>query len=143
LPGTIATIKRDKLQYIRELWRRWSPGVSPDDPQIDDAIRTLAGGDSLRQAILYYRYFFNPLYIPFGRKPIKNLWHLFRRKKLPCLIIVGGDDECIAKEVFKNSTNGYPHPQTKLMEIAGAGHFTHYEKPEHFNRAMLDFLEQG
>jgi epoxide hydrolase 4 len=142
LPGTIAKIKRDKLEYIRTLWSRWSPAIPANDPQLEDVVRTLDSADSLRQAILYYRYFFNPLYIPFGRKPIKTLWHVFRRQKMPCLIIYGADDGCIGKEMFINSANGYPHPQTKLLEIPGAGHFTHYEKPEEFNRAMLEFIEQ-
>lgn len=143
LPGVIARIKRDKLEYIRTLWSRWSPAVAPNDPQLEEVIRTLDTGDCLKQGILYYRYLFNPLYIPFGRKPIQQLRHLFRAKALPCLILVGTNDNCIGKEVFKNSEKGYPHPKTRLMEIPNAGHFTHYEQPEAFNRAMIDFLEQA
>ena len=141
-PGVVATIQQQKLAYIRTLWSRWSPGVPPNDAQAEDVVATLGTGDCLRQAILYYRYFLNPLYIPFGHHPLRLLWHLFRKKPMPCLIIVGVDDGCIGREIFKGSANGYPHPLTRLLEIPGAGHFTHYEAPEAVNRALLDFIEQ-
>jgi 3-oxoadipate enol-lactonase len=60
------------------------------------------------------------------------------RLRMPTLVVTSDEDRlyppALAREMARRI------PGAELVEIAGAGHITNIERPEAFNRAVLDFL---
>jgi 3-oxoadipate enol-lactonase len=56
----------------------------------------------------------------------------------PTLLIVGEHDVIAPPAVMKMFQSYIPH--ARLAEVAGAGHSVYFEKPEAFNRIVLEFL---
>jgi len=142
LPGAARRIRRGGLGYIRELWRRWSPELAPDHPQLRRTLEALAPPGALERAITYYRYALNPMYLPLSRTPLRQGRLLRMRKPVPALVVAGARDGCIGDEVFRGSEREYPHPCTRLAILEQAGHFMHLDAPEPFRDLVLDFLRQ-
>ena len=139
VPGSIAWVRLRKLASIRTLWKRWSPGLSPEHPQLQETLRILSCGKSLKNAVLYYRYALNPLYGFMGSSPLKTLKLLLNPKGLPCLTIYGINDGCMIPQVFKGSELAFSHPLSRTVAIPQAGHFVHLDKADVFNQVLLDF----
>jgi 3-oxoadipate enol-lactonase len=59
--------------------------------------------------------------------------------RTPTLLIVGEHD-VIAPPALMKIFQGYV-PHARLAEVAGAGHSVYFEKPEAFNRNVLEFLK--
>lgn len=141
LPRVMTKIRRDGLDYIRELWERWSPDISYPNSHCERTIAILKQGDCLENGISYYRHMFNPLYqFRGGAKPIRQMQLLLKKRELPCLMVVGSNDQCIGAEVFKDGERSYPNAATELVCVDGAGHFVHFEKPREFNEIMQGFI---
>ena len=60
------------------------------------------------------------------------------RRCSPTLLIVGEHDEIAPPAVMKMFQSYIP--RARLAEVAGAGHSVYFEKPEAFNRIVLEFL---
>lgn len=58
---------------------------------------------------------------------------------IPVLIIVGSEDELTPPEEAESLRSGIPG--ARLRVIKDAGHLSNVEQPEHFNKALLDFIE--
>ncbi|MGE0387843.1 MAG: alpha/beta fold hydrolase [Gammaproteobacteria bacterium] len=56
----------------------------------------------------------------------------------PALFVVGDEDELMPPALVQAAHRTVPGSQ--LLVMPGAGHSTYFEKPEIFNRAVLDFL---
>jgi pimeloyl-ACP methyl ester carboxylesterase len=66
---------------------------------------------------------------------------LINRAGIPVLIIWGSDDETIS---MKNGMRFHRKIETStLVCLNGVGHVPHWEKPEEFNRLVLDFIKQA
>lgn len=143
IPGSIAWVRFRKFAYIRKLWKRWSPDLSPEHPQLKETLQVLSQGQSLKNAILYYRYALNPVYAAMGGSYVRTLKALVSPKRLPCLTVYGENDGCMVPKAFQGSEAAFPHPLSKTLSIPKAGHFVHLEKPEAFNRALMDFIEKS
>lgn len=61
-----------------------------------------------------------------------------RGLQAPTLLIVGEHD-VIAPPAIMKTFQSYI-PQASLAEVAGAGHSVYFEKPQEFNRLVLEFL---
>lgn len=61
-----------------------------------------------------------------------------RALRVPTLLIVGEHDVITPPSIIKMFQAYIPH--ARLVEVAGAGHSVYFEKPEIFNRAVLEFL---
>jgi 3-oxoadipate enol-lactonase len=61
-----------------------------------------------------------------------------RGLRAPTLLIVGEHD-VIAPPAIMKMFQSYI-PQARLAEVAGAGHSVYFEKPQEFNRLVLEFL---
>ncbi len=140
LPGACAQIRRDDFAYIRTLWRRWSPGLEPNHPQLERVIACLRRPRVLEQATAYYRALINPAQLLGAPEPLTQLRLMFSAKPWPALILVGSEDECIGPEMYCGGEKAFPHPDSRQEVLPGVGHFLHLEQPEGFNRRVLDFL---
>lgn len=140
-PKVIAQIQNDGLDYIRELWERWSPDLDYPNAHCEETIALLKQGNALANGIGYYRHMFNPWYIfRGGSQPVRQMKLLLKKRSVPCLMVVGENDACIGIEVFDDGEKSYPHANTKRVGVPGAGHFVHFEKPEFFSEVLEEFL---
>jgi 3-oxoadipate enol-lactonase len=62
-----------------------------------------------------------------------------RALQTPTLLIVGEHDVIAPPAVMKMFQTYIPH--ARLAEVGGAGHSVYFEKPEAFNRTVLEFLK--
>jgi 3-oxoadipate enol-lactonase len=63
-----------------------------------------------------------------------------RALQTPTLLIVGEHDVIAPPAVMKMFQTYIPH--ARLAEVAGAGHSVYFEKPEAFNRTVLEFFKE-
>jgi len=61
-----------------------------------------------------------------------------RALQTPTLLIVGEHDVIAPPAIMKTFQGYIPHAH--LAEVAGAGHSVYFEKPEEFNRIVLEFF---
>ncbi|HYL37398.1 MAG TPA: alpha/beta hydrolase [Bryobacteraceae bacterium] len=61
-------------------------------------------------------------------------------KKIPVLFIVGEQDQLIPPPIIEAMHKQMPGSQ--LVKVPGAGHSVYFEKPDDYNRILLDFLNQ-
>jgi pimeloyl-ACP methyl ester carboxylesterase len=61
-----------------------------------------------------------------------------RALRTPVLLVVGEHDVITPPSMIKMFQSYIPH--ARLAEVAGSGHSVYFEKPEAFNRLVLDFL---
>lgn len=59
----------------------------------------------------------------------------------PCLLIWGAEDRLIPRTVGERLAEALP--KAKLVTVPGAGHNPMWEKPEVFNRLLLEFFAEG
>ncbi len=60
------------------------------------------------------------------------------RIDIPTLVIVGGEDRVIPPQAGRDLAAKIPG--AKLVEIAAVGHISYMERPDEFNRPILDFI---
>jgi 3-oxoadipate enol-lactonase len=60
--------------------------------------------------------------------------------RTPTLLIVGEHDVIAPPAIMKMFQSYIPH--ARLVEVAGAGHSVYFEKPEAFNRTVLEFFKE-
>jgi 3-oxoadipate enol-lactonase len=63
-----------------------------------------------------------------------------RALRTPTLLIVGEHDVIAPPAIMKMFQSYIPH--ARLAEVAGAGHSVYFEKPEAFNRTVVEFLKE-
>jgi 3-oxoadipate enol-lactonase len=61
-----------------------------------------------------------------------------RALRTPTLLIVGEHDVITPPAMIKMFQSYIPH--ARLAEVAGSGHSVYFEKPQEFNRILLEFL---
>jgi 3-oxoadipate enol-lactonase len=61
-------------------------------------------------------------------------------KKIPVLFIVGEQDQIIPPSIIEAMHKKVPGSQ--LVKVPGAGHSVYFEKPDDYNRIVMDFLQK-
>ncbi len=61
-------------------------------------------------------------------------------KRIPTTLIVGGEDTLTPPRVMETMARRLGN--APLIRVADAGHSVYFEKPDEFNRAVLDFLQR-
>jgi pimeloyl-ACP methyl ester carboxylesterase len=117
------------FRFIDTLWRAWSPGH--DERSLDDVKSCFRDPAHLSAVLGYYRAIFSTKSQP-----------LRRRTRVPSLYVHGEDDGCVGVELSNGVEAAYANG-VQVVRIGGAGHFVHLERPDDFNRALLDFLSAG
>jgi pimeloyl-ACP methyl ester carboxylesterase len=113
-----------------ELWLQ-NPYMKPamEDPAVAQRIRPIAMANA--QVWLTA-----PLEHPLSPPALKRLSEIHA----PTLIIVGDRDIPDIQEIVRTLETGIPGAEKVV--IHGAGHMVNMEKPEEFNRTVLNFLSQ-
>lgn len=141
--GVAKKIRSENLAYIEELWQRWSPWSAEElaqQPQLQQTLQTLKKNRCLENGMAYYRHLLNPLYILRGSSLLRQISLLFKKRRQPCLLLVGEKDECIGADMYQGSEDCYPHPDTRLEVLEGLGHFAHLENPGKVNEIIKEFI---
>jgi pimeloyl-ACP methyl ester carboxylesterase len=62
-------------------------------------------------------------------------------RRIPTLILVGAQDALTTPRLMEIIARRIPH--SRFIRVAGAGHSVYFERPEEFNRALMDFLRDA
>lgn len=126
----------DDLAFIDRLWRDWSPG---HDPTIDmDHLRAALGDPAnLAAALGYYRATWGTNPPPASLAEVSSAMAGIHQQ--PTLYLHGRDDGCIGVEFAIDAATSLA-PGSRAEIIDGCGHFLQVERPDEFNRLVLDFL---
>jgi len=59
-------------------------------------------------------------------------------RRIPTLVLVGEQDALTTPRLMELIARRIPH--SRFVKIPGAGHSVYFERPDEFNRALMDFL---
>ena len=129
-------VEANDYEYIKRLWREWSPNWSDYESYAKEAISVLSKPRVLTRALKYYRSTFQS---GLQSERLNNLQMTFTNKfKMPALYLHGKNDGCIAAELSTGMEDSFEN--LKKLELDDCGHFLHLEKPKEINQIILDFL---
>ncbi|MEM1153768.1 MAG: alpha/beta hydrolase, partial [Pseudomonadota bacterium] len=133
-------LKRRDYDFVRMLWRHWSPGWEPPEDELAAVIETLKQPGVTRAALGYYREL-----LKLGNVPITSG---ARRRAafpvpVPTLALTGERDGCIDSDVFTALMREEDFPVgLSVHKIAKAGHWLHQEQPQEVNSLLLSWLQK-
>jgi 3-oxoadipate enol-lactonase len=61
--------------------------------------------------------------------------------RIPTLLLVGEEDQLTPAKTMELMTRRIPH--ARFVKVPGAGHSVYFERPDEFNRIMLEFLRMA
>jgi pimeloyl-ACP methyl ester carboxylesterase len=125
--GMAARLRADKLRYIDELVRRWSPGWQVPPGETDAVKRALSPPGHLEAALGYYR----ALGLRLPRAQRKKI-------TMPAAAFAGTTD-LVPPAAYERARSRYAN-RYEVIVVPG-GHFMHREYPEHFNRELVRVLK--
>ena len=126
----------DDLAFIDRLWRDWSPGHDPSE-DMDHLRAALGDPANLAAALGYYRATWGTSPPPASRAEISAA--MGTPPPQPLLYLHGRNDGCIGVE-FAIDAAASLAPGSKAEILEDCGHFLQVERPDEFNRLVLDFL---
>jgi pimeloyl-ACP methyl ester carboxylesterase len=130
----------DDLALIAGLWSDWSPGydAGEDLARLRASLPTPA---NLSAAIGYYRAMFD------ASKQAPELAAEqaagFAPVPQPTLYLHGDRDGALGAELVSEQVLAFLGPESKMVMLEGAGHFSHLEQPAEVEALVLDFLGEG
>lgn len=129
-------VSRRHYEFIRKLWRDWSPGWQPEPDTLDSVIATLSQPGVRTAALGYYR---AALSVRALRVSAAEAHYPV---PVPTLALSGERDGCIASDVFEQLMvqDDFPAGLT-VCRISAAGHFLHQEQPDLVNQKIIEWLQ--
>lgn len=132
-------IKRSNGQFLRFLWKLWSPNFQ-DNAHVDHIVTTMLQNTGVEDALAYYRAVTQSSY----RDPALN--HVFHRLNspisVPTRVLCGSQD--MRKEMLPRQTDLFtPQADYQFAFINGAGHFLHREKTQEVTSDIQSWLNKG
>lgn len=137
LPLAEMVVSMNDLAFIDGLWADWSPGFDGAESlaAVKDALRA---PENLSAAIGYYRATWSgtgtrPEYDQIqgaGAAPVT----------IPALYLHGRDDGCVGVDYAERGSGFLTHERSRTHIVEGAGHFLQIERPDEFNRLVVEFL---
>lgn len=125
--------------FVERLWRKWSPGWTPDAAALADVRRRLSVRSIRSAALTYYRQ-------ALDRSPAAAASHalLAGTVQAPVLGLIGENDQCISADIFRASMAATDFPGGLTTEtVAGAGHFVQQERPKEVADLLTAFLTRS
>ncbi len=129
-------VSMDDLAFIERLWNDWSPGYDATT-DMEHIRKALGAPENLAAALGYYR-------ATWGNQPVSDSYQdiqavLGSPPPQPTLYIHGRNDGCIGAEFAQDAAEGLSEGSRAVI-LEDAGHFVQIERPQEFNRLVLDFL---
>jgi len=131
-------VARNDYDFIRRLWRKWSPGWELPEAEMRAVIATLGRPGVLKAALGYYRAALDPRALPYTAQARAQAMF---QVPVPTLALTGENDRCIDTEVFIATMKEADFPRgLETRQVANAGHFLHQEQPDVVNTILLEWL---
>lgn len=131
-PGAERRLSHDGFSALRGLAQRWSPGAD-----LTAALQPVIAGFQqparLSAALGYYRA------LPATLRAAETWSLLMQATPVPCCVIHGLRDGCIAPEMFEGQAHLFAAGVQQLA-FERAGHFMQLEQPARFAETVLAFL---
>lgn len=123
--------------FIKKLWRDWSPGYD-GAVGAQHFIDSMADGENLSAALGYYRQTlqFELQDGALGAAQSATL----AVPDLPLLYLHGRNDGCMGVGLAEQAGSALHRDDSHAVIVEDAGHFLHLERPDHVNGLVLDFL---
>ena len=137
LPIADVSVPLNDYEFIHRLWREWSPDLKQYKDYSDRVVSVLSKPNVLSKALAYYRSTFQET-LQLERINAKALELLSTKIQPPCMYFHGRNDGCIDYQLADGMEEYFESLEIKIME--DCGHFLHIEKPDEFNKALLDFF---
>ncbi|MGH7905255.1 MAG: alpha/beta fold hydrolase [Candidatus Binataceae bacterium] len=61
--------------------------------------------------------------------------------RVPAMLLVGEEDKLTTPKLMELMARRIPH--SRFVKVPGAGHSVYFEKPEEYNRVLMDFLKEA
>lgn len=123
--------------FIRKLWRDWSPGYdgAADAQHFIDCMATPA---HLSAALGYYR---QTLQFELQDETLGDAQAAtLAVPEVPLLYLHGRTDGCMGASLVERAEQVLVRPDSHAEIVDGAGHFLHLERPGRVNGSILEFL---
>ena len=130
-------VAADRCLFVRNIWQDWCPTWRLPEEEIDAVRDTIAKEGGVAAAIGYYRSMLGAGNDPALAEEQAKLHAV--PIEVPTLYVHGDTDGCMHPALGDGMEAMFPFGLRKEI-VAGAGHFVHQEKPEIFNRLLLEFL---
>jgi pimeloyl-ACP methyl ester carboxylesterase len=129
-------IRKNKFQYLKQLWKRWSPEYNMSERDIKLLEGTFSKPKVFNATLSYYRTIFK-FFSSRGQQVLKQVTHCII--PVPCLFLSGKEDGCISARQFQPLRCTSKHyPMGAEHYFIKGGHFCQYEAPEEvLNHCML------
>jgi esterase len=69
----------------------------------------------------------------------EDRWDTLANLKMPVLVVRGENSKDLTREVYDRMLKTLP--QARGVEIAGSGHWVHFDQPEAFIHALKEFFD--
>jgi pimeloyl-ACP methyl ester carboxylesterase len=133
-------LARRDFDFISKLWRQWSPGWDIPADKLESVIGTFRQAGVPRAALAYYRAALSPTALPLSPRARRAAAYPV---PVPTLAITGSRDRCIDSTLFQQLMLPGDFPcGLEVEQVPEAGHFVHWERPEHVNRLLLNWLDR-
>ncbi len=136
-PMAELVVAMEDFEFISRLWQDWSPGYDCTG----DVARFAAcmdGPGRLEAALGYYRQTLQPELQDPALTEAQDA--AFALPPQPLLYLHGTTDGCMSPDLAATTSDHLQVPGSRSEMVDGAGHFLQLERPEEFNRLVLDFL---
>lgn len=136
LPFAPRVLSLRDYAWVERLWRRWSPGLTPEAAHLARVKRSLAA--SRGAPLDYYRH--NP-------RPLVPALRRLRRLAsapwvVPTLHLHGADDGCMSPAVV-HAAEARMGASLAVEVLDGVGHFLHLERSPDVEARVVDFLRRA
>ena len=137
LPLADVSVPLNEYEFINRLWREWSPDLENYKKYSKRVVSVLEKPNVLNKALAYYRSTFQES-LQIERINNKSLELLTTKIEPACLYFHGKNDGCIDYKLVEGMDDYFNSLEVNILE--DCGHFLHIEKPEVFNKALLEFF---
>lgn len=123
---------------LQRLWRTWSPDHRMTATEWFDLRDQFEQPGVVEASLAYYRQNATPpVLLGLRSTPAMTLTEISQ----PTLIVHGSDDGCMDRRLFEAAIHPGDFPAgVQRLEVEGAGHFVHLERPDLVNEALLHHL---
>ena len=133
LPGAARRLRRGDGDWIRQLWRQWSPGYQATVEDLRPAIEAIGTPEGARMVLAYYRGIWRGIVAGTAFRP----WS--PRPPQPSLYLHGADDGCFSLRDIRPVARRLPPGSTAEL-LPDVGHFLHLEDPVGVNARIRAFV---